>query len=685
MKKEDVKYILEKNARVLYFDRSTTMEELEQIAPLMKQFNPGYEYFRQAIIASVTKDLSQALVNCDEAINIGFVNNDIFLIQEVSMFMGVINRSIGANEDALMNYITVLKYGANPRAYNNIADIYMTIGAFDEGRDYLEKALALLLKKESLNLFDERLLNIVYTNLSETDLNTGRIHSGIERAGKCIEMSRALNDVFTEAFGFSLLGIANMKLKDYEVALDNFQRARSLYDGCDELSQNRVFDYIEENIRYVADCYFQWGKYDEALKTLTDIKGMIASDYEMQINIWTAKNNKQKCLEAYMHYFDFMKDMELTQKKNKIDHFITKMTVFETEKKANDYELLYNHTRSVSNIGREIIAAQKLDDVLSALYAHIDKIMDFNTLALAIVQDEKIHYNWVMENHQKIEGFDVPVDNRNSFSSWVVRNKKSIRLNDALTYEETLKYKDQPGQNVYGDAMGSMLISPIIYKNKVYGIINVQSNNRYVYSEYDLEVIKMLGSFIAVAMKNWQDNELLKEANEKLEVLSKTDALTGISNRHVLSEIVENLFIASEGNNRISVVMIDIDHFKEYNDTYGHIDGDRCIIKIVDALRTYLDVGNFRLFRYGGDEFAAIVPFIDSDAVFDLLEEARQAIEELGIPNSKSSVSDYVTCTFGYTTVTKGGIGYQRAFYLADEALYTAKADGKNRIAFKEE
>jgi diguanylate cyclase (GGDEF)-like protein len=172
--------------------------------------------------------------------------------------------------------------------------------------------------------------------------------------------------------------------------------------------------------------------------------------------------------------------------------------------------------------------------------------------------------------------------------------------------------------------------------------------------------------------------------NEKLEQLSKTDALTGISNRHVLSEIVEDIFRAdSTENKKISVVMIDIDHFKEYNDTYGHIDGDRCIVKIVDALREKLDQESNRLFRYGGDEFVALVPFIESNAVQEMLESIRGEIEGLMIENKRSKVSDYVTCSFGYTTFTKGQGEYQRAFYLADEALYMAKANGKNCVAYK--
>jgi len=312
--------------------------------------------------------------------------------------------------------------------------------------------------------------------------------------------------------------------------------------------------------------------------------------------------------------------------------------------------------------------------------------MGFNSLALGMIGDGLIEYKWVLEDNKRLEPFFVKVKNMNSFSSWVVRNKSAIRLNDMLTPEELKKYKEVPDIKWYGNKMDSMLIVPIQYKDEVLGIINLQSKEQYNYTEYDLEVITMLASFIGVAMKNWQGTYELREANEKLEELSKTDALTGISNRHILSEIVEDLFRGDVHKEEyISVVMIDIDHFKEYNDTYGHIDGDRCIISIVDVLRDYLDTGINRMFRYGGDEFVAIIPYLTSDEIEIKLEKARKSIEDLKIPNRKSKVSDFVTCSFGYTIVQKGKKDYQRAFYLADEALYQAKANGKNTIAYVED
>jgi len=680
-----VKSILEKNARILYFNRTSALEELESISEEVKSFHPGYDLFRKSILSRLIGDIDEALNLSEKSLNHGYIHDDVFIIQETSMFMGIISRSMGMYEEALKHCLNSLKYGASARAYNNIADIYLYVGDYNEAQIYLKKALDILKKSNSRSKLEDLLLNTVYTNLSEAELKMGNIEESKQSAKKCIEIALESDDKFTLSYGYSLLGIAAQHQKKYKLAIEYFNKAHQQYLSCDPHSQNKVFDYIDENVRFTADCFSEWGKYNESIKQLEYLKEFIRSDYELMITNYEGLNQRENAYKYYELYRTFLKKDEEIQRQNRLEHFKSKVKVFETEKKANDYELLYTHTKSIADIGKDIIAAEKLDDVLIALHVHIDKIMKFNSLALAKVDDTSIRYNWVIENNEQIDSFIVDRDNKNSFSSWVVRNKQAIRLNDALTKDELKKYKEEADAFVHGYAMDSMIICPIIYKNKVYGVINIQSSESYTYSESNLEVIKMLASFIAIAMKNWSDTKSLKLANEKLELLSKTDALTGISNRHVLSEIVEDLFkVTKEDNNVISVVMIDIDHFKEYNDTYGHIAGDQCVIKIADALKTHLDVDGNLLFRYGGDEFVAIMPYISAGDVQLTLSNVKKTIETLKIKNKRSTASEFVTCSYGYTTVQRGQIEYQKAFYLADEALYMAKASGKNCIAFKQ-
>lgn len=682
MKREKVEKILQKYAQFVYFDKSNILIELEDIKEMAQACGYEYELFRQAEIASAQGLKFESIDKGEKALDVARKSNNEFVIYEVLMFLGIKYRAAGQIEEAFKRYIHSLKYKTSPRVYNNIADIYMIIGDYDEAYTYLNRALNMVVNKPNRTFLEERIMNIIYTNLSEVDIHIGKLVEAEESAQVCIALSKKTGDQFAMGYGLELMGAIKSESGYYKEAIDFYQEAYELYLNCDQHSQRQVLIYIDENLRSQGNCYFLWGKHKQALEKLTGIKNLVKFDFKLFIENYKALGDMDKTFEYYERFVRFIEDEEKSNKTNQIENFKSRVTMLEAEKKANEYELLYKNTKSISDIGKQIIASEKLDDVLVAIYSHIDKIMNFNTLALASISEDRIMYNWVLENHKPMDRIEVDLNSKNSFSAWVARNRKAIRINDAMTSEELKKYKENAEGIDYGQTMDSMIICPIVMKNEIYGLINVQSSDSFQYNEYDLEVVNMLASFIAVAMKNWEDTKLLVDVNGKLEKLSKTDALTGISNRHVLSEIVEDIFNSKgDSKGKISVVMIDIDHFKEYNDTYGHVDGDRCLINVVNELRKKLDEGDNRLFRYGGDEFVAILPSIEPDEVYALLFEVKKGIEALMIENKHSKVADYVTCSFGYTTVEKGAYEYQRAFYLADEALYQAKASGKNCIA----
>lgn len=683
MDKNKLEYILSKNARVMYFDRSKTLEELESIKEQLDLYHPGYKSFAQGIIYSVQSDLESSITYCNQALEHGYNRNDIFIIEEVSLFLGVIYRSLSNEDEALKCCLNALKYAQNPRVYNNIADIFITIEAYDEGEKYLNKAMDILTNREVEEEFDDLLRTIVKSNLAEVLVKKGDVEKGIIAVNESMVNAADRQDLFSEAYGYGILGLAHTKLKDFNKAIEYLNEAHRIYLSCDTFSQNRVFDYIEDIIRYKSKVYNAWGKYIQSNLELDKLGKFKKEDYLLKIDNFEKLELNDELNNIHRAFIQFLQDEDALDKKERFSHMKSRINVHESEKKATDYELRYNLTKSISEIGRLIFAADKLEDVLHILYDHIDQMMDFDSLLLATVEDDLISYNWGIEDDQDIKGFTVDKQNYNSFSAWVVRNKESIRINDFITPEELKRYKRDSATNFIGTVTDSMLLAPIMYNDDIYGLINIQSKSKYAYSDNELEIVRMLSSFIAVAMKNWNSANELKVANEKLQTIYKTDALTGISNRHLLSETVEQIFENRESDKMLSVVMIDIDHFKEYNDTYGHLEGDKCIMAIVEVLKTHLDNGVNHLFRYGGDEFVALMPHEPTADVVKILDNVRAEIEGLSINHEGSEVSDYVTCSFGFTTVSPNDYEYKKSFYLADEALYVAKAKGKNKIAKK--
>ncbi|HOX33114.1 MAG TPA: GGDEF domain-containing protein [Spirochaetales bacterium] len=173
---------------------------------------------------------------------------------------------------------------------------------------------------------------------------------------------------------------------------------------------------------------------------------------------------------------------------------------------------------------------------------------------------------------------------------------------------------------------------------------------------------------------------------ERLEELSRSDGLTGLANRRRLDELVaEELRRAARQEQRLALVMIDIDRFKRYNDRYGHLAGDECLRRVARTLAERARRPGELAARYGGEEFLALLPGLAADRALRWAEALRREIEALGIEHEDSEAG-VVTVSCGVASlVPPRGLAPEAALELADRALYRAKAAGRNRVALSEE
>jgi diguanylate cyclase (GGDEF)-like protein len=161
------------------------------------------------------------------------------------------------------------------------------------------------------------------------------------------------------------------------------------------------------------------------------------------------------------------------------------------------------------------------------------------------------------------------------------------------------------------------------------------------------------------------------------------DALTGLSNRRRLDEVLPQEWNRSLRHKRpLSVLMVDVDFFKAYNDTYGHRAGDRCLADVSGTLDRYARRAGDLAARYGGEEFVILLPEVPPDRAEEIAESVRQDVYDLGIEHESSEVEKVVTVSVGVAAmVPNKDFNPTDLIKLADEALYKAKADGRNRIS----
>ncbi|MCK9389074.1 MAG: diguanylate cyclase [Sulfuritalea sp.] len=174
----------------------------------------------------------------------------------------------------------------------------------------------------------------------------------------------------------------------------------------------------------------------------------------------------------------------------------------------------------------------------------------------------------------------------------------------------------------------------------------------------------------------------LKAAREQLTRLAITDGLTGLSNRRCFDEALAMEYARHIRSGEIlSLILLDIDHFKAFNDTYGHVLGDDCLRRVARAIDDVIVRTTDLAARYGGEEFVCILPGTDQAGAVVIAEKIRQGIMDLAIPHRASSAEACVTASFGVSSARcVPGESALNLVAHADERLYAAKAGGRNRV-----
>ena len=178
----------------------------------------------------------------------------------------------------------------------------------------------------------------------------------------------------------------------------------------------------------------------------------------------------------------------------------------------------------------------------------------------------------------------------------------------------------------------------------------------------------------------------LEAANRQLEDINLKDYLTGVFNRRHFDEVLQREVarLAREGG-EMCVGMVDVDHFKLFNDAYGHLTGDACLAGVAKAMSAALFRPADQLFRYGGEEFAIIMPQTGKDGGTGVAERVREAVSALRIPHSQSAPG-HVTVSIGVAAISaitarRGYPACEELIRVADKALYSAKNSGRNKVA----
>ncbi len=195
--------------------------------------------------------------------------------------------------------------------------------------------------------------------------------------------------------------------------------------------------------------------------------------------------------------------------------------------------------------------------------------------------------------------------------------------------------------------------------------------------------LQQINQQLAQQVKNHSSElEFRNQELKKLFLYATTDKVTGIANRYRLEDFIQREWGNAIRNQiSVSVIMIDIDHFKQYNDTYGHQAGDRCLRQVAQTINNSIRRPKDLAARYGGEEFIVVLSDVSPDGAITVAENIRSQVKALAIPHATAKVRDYVTISLGVSnTIPTINSQPEGLILAADKALYLAKQKGRDRV-----
>ncbi|MBX3615757.1 diguanylate cyclase [Nitrosomonas sp.] len=346
-------------------------------------------------------------------------------------------------------------------------------------------------------------------------------------------------------------------------------------------------------------------------------------------------------------------------------------------------------TQSLYQIMRECNLNLHLIDVLNHIFESFKEHLSYDRITLALLESEgsklKIHWSRACYQHLVLNiGQSIPMSDK---ALQTILNSQEMLIIDDLESHLEEHSSSRLVQAILQEGIHSCLICPLHAAEKVLGFIFFSNRKKNVFKDSNLhqdlplQIASQLSALIEKAQlyQGIKQNKQLIAQKKYLEQRVTHDVLTGLLNRMAIFDILhKQIQRAKRGGYGIAIIMIDIDHFKNINDTYGHLAGDTVLCEIANRLTQSARVHEY-IGRYGGEEFLAIISPYDQDGALKAAERLRNAVACRPIQVDHSFIP--VTISLGIAIDSlPDTLDTNLLLRRADEALYSAKHKGRNRV-----
>jgi diguanylate cyclase (GGDEF)-like protein len=345
--------------------------------------------------------------------------------------------------------------------------------------------------------------------------------------------------------------------------------------------------------------------------------------------------------------------------------------------------------RSLGSLTEKINTAVSLEEVLQYVWDSFRMVVPYNRIGFAEIdqEDRTVRAVWARSDASEIKigtGYSAPIES--TTLGRILETGKPRIISDLERYLEKHPSSDAT-RAVVEEGMRASLTMPLEAMGHEVGFLFFSSQTPRVYTEDHARLLERISGQVSLAIEKsrlydslLETTRQLEDANERLEWAASTDGLTDVANRRVFDERLETEWRRCRRSQQpLSLLMIDIDHFKRFNDLHGHVAGDECLKAVAAAMTATITRAADLVARFGGDEFGAILAETDEDRSIHLAEELRRRIEELALKDPPKPAR--ITISIGVSTEVPGeDRSMEDLIRSADASLYIAKNEGRNLV-----
>lgn len=321
-------------------------------------------------------------------------------------------------------------------------------------------------------------------------------------------------------------------------------------------------------------------------------------------------------------------------------------------------------------------ATGPLSDLFERFCLLLAQFVDASVVFIALDSDRGVHIEFVYDHGQSVREAHVPLLPE-SQTFRVMRTGESLLMPGPEDLPQTRIPLQLPGAGEEDAA--SAIFVPLRFGSRQIGVLSVQSKEPGAYDEHDLQLLETCALYVAVGVQG----EFKRSGNEHADAAAAVDPVTGIATRRVFEEQLHlEWHHAQRTGGSVGVILLDIDRFKAFNETYGHVAGDACLAQVAQAARACVSRSTDLFARYRAGEFAAILRDVPPAVALGLAERMRKAVSALQIPHTKSP-EGIITASIGVATSPASGDDAHTLLRRADRSLYAAKTAGRNRAVLE--